>query len=174
MDYPKAYIYESKYFMPLVATIVVAVIILLTICFVPHMQVADKRVSIHDAIKSNKFSISAARIFICIPQKLQLENLGLGMLDTRYFNIPINPTLIESTIDGFMAQKTIVDGKTIYKISLPLEVQLSELNLDATLSSTESAFVFVENQDGDRVWEKNVKLLPGRYHTIQISSIAII
>ena len=103
----------------------------------------------------------------------QLENVNILIKDTlpRLINIPVNPTLRESKIDGTMVQKATAAGRILYKIQLPREFKIKEMTLDMYADSEESVYIFVENLKKKRVWEKNVKILPGRYHKVPIYKI---
>ena len=180
-SFSKVYLYESK--PAAVFKILILVFIIMLIFYILHKlqkpEIRPLPSSVSDIIRHNKIKIDTACIFICVDEKIQLENLNLVIshgngLPPRLFNIAVNPTVIESSIDGTMAKKKTVNGKNIYKIQLPFEVPLEKFILDMSVSKPHSVFVFLENRDGVRTWEKNIVVGRGRYHEIEISSIKIL
>ncbi len=157
----------------------VIVMAILVIFYVFLQKSAPPKKTIYQAIQSNQTKVDIAVIYICLHQDLQLENLGLFINEglsrpSRFFNVPINPTIVEASLDGTMAKKITIDGKNLYKITLPMEVPVERLILDMNADGPHSIFIFMENMKGKRVWEKNVNTGIGRYHTIDINSITFL
>jgi hypothetical protein len=172
MDAEITYTYESKTkFIIMVACVMVAIVFIFNYMFV-HRKITP---NIYDPIDRFPVSIDAATIIVCIPEKYQLENLNILINDTfpRFVNIPVNPTLKESKIDGTMVQKATTGNRILYKIQLPREYKIKEISLDMYVDEEDSVYIFVENFKNKRVWEKNIKVSRGRFHKVSIYKINI-
>ncbi len=154
--------------------VIVIVVILIGICVIFTMK-QPRDVAVAAYVPHNRYgkALDTSVVFVCIDESSQLENVGLTIAGAppRYFNVPVNPTLIEATLDGFMAQKVSVAGRDIYKIQLPLEDPVVSISLDMTVHRPQSVYIFLENMEGRRIWEKNVKVSEGRYHRVDINAI---
>jgi len=126
--------------------------------------------NIYERIDAARTFVAAHTIYICAPEDRQIQNMGL-LADSRYINIPINPTIREAQLDGLMAQKTVLDGRVLYKVELPIEINISSITLD--MAGGGLVYLFIENADGKRVWERHERLSPQRYNTTQMSNLTV-
>lgn len=170
-EFTAAYQYEPQSSAVLRSAIVV-VIVIIGICVIVLLDKPVKN-TVAAYIPLNRITrpLNTSVVFVCIDSLNQLENVGLGIAGDppRYFNVPVNPTLVEASLDGFMAQKASVAGRDIYKIEFPREIPITSLSLDLRSDRIQSVFLFLEDMTGKRIWEKNVKINRGRYHRVDIN-----